>query len=322
MQITSGHNNSLLNNSTRDGVHVDEVMHFIVLAILIATINLFVIILVCINKRLHKWPNYLLVSLACSDFITGVICIPLALLCTFLNSSSSRCTFCSLSFTCTKFTSISTVLHLLLVTYERYLFIIHPYHHEKLNAKKCQKKFALVLTWTVSLVVSLIALKWMDVRNCSEEEDNHDFMAYNVATLFLFYLIPICLFVYPFTSLFYVARMQIRRGEKMVLANGTDAVKSARNIIRTSRRKEARVAIILLLMWLSFVITWGLYFFILIFKESTIPDKLVRAANVLRVLASLLNPLLYSFLKKDFSEAIKRSCYCHRHSRYNTDFPA
>ena len=283
--------------------------HFIVLAVLIIALNLCVILVVWTKPLLHKWQNYLLVSLAFSDLGTGLFGLPVALVCS-LDISSRGCIFCSVSYTFTKFISISTILHLLTVTYERFVFIVYPFYHERVSAKHIRFKLVLVAIWSISLTVAVVPFTWIDSEKCNEDENAKHWLVYTATTLILFLVLPMILFIFAFVSMFLVARSHIRKQERLMARVPGSENPTALN---ASLRKEARVAFIFGLMWIIFVICWGPYFAANILDEmakvETNPlDTFAEAANVLRFLTSLLNPLLYSFAKKDFCEALRRTC--------------
>ena len=297
-------------NSIGEPKVVDEV-HFIVLAFLIIAVNLCVIGVVWKIKRLHKWQNYLLVSLAFSDLGTGLFGLPTALACTYI-STSRGCIFCSVSYTFTKFISISTILHLLIITHERFVSIVYPFRHK--SAKPFRLKLVLAAIWTISLTVALVPFTWMDPKACvGHDETAKHWLIYTATTVILFLAIPMILFIYAFVSMFLAVRVHIRKRERLraTQVSGSDASINPR-ALHASLRKEVKVAIIFAIMWIIFVICWSPYFALSIMDElegvgKDLPETFTQAADVLRFLTSLLNPLLYSFAKKDFGQALRGS---------------
>ena len=306
----SNSSNSSGNRSTTEVAGIASEAHFIVLAVLIIALNLCVILVVWTKPLLHKWQNYLLVSLAFSDLGTGLFGLPVALVCS-LDISSRGCIFCSVSYTFTKFISISTILHLLTVTYERFVFIVYPFYHERVSGKHIRFKLVLVAIWSISLTVAVVPFTWIDSEKCVGDEENaKHWLVYTATTLILFLVLPMILFIFAFVSMFLVARSHIHKLERLMARVPGSENPTALN---ASLRKEARVALIFGLMWIIFVICWGPYFAVNILDEmakveTDLPETFVEAANVLRFLTSLLNPLLYSFAKKDFCEALRRTC--------------
>ena len=301
------------NNSSLTGwkgeEYVIKEVHFIILALLIVAVNSCVIVTVWRKRILHKWQNYLLVSLALSDLSTGLVGLPISFICSFAISPNTACPFCSVAYIFTKFISVSTILHLLIVTYERFMFIVYPFHYERITAKHVRFMLILAVTWFISLAVASVPFAWMNPSKCGETKNAKTWLYYNVITVILFLLIPMILFIYAYVSMFLVARVHIRRQERLLTRLPESRSPAEPNM---APRKEARVAVIFILMWTTFVICWGPYFALAIideWKEKVIvPEKLWQAADVLRFLTSLLNPLLYSFLKKDFCQALGMSC--------------
>ena len=301
-------------NSTEATPKVVDEVHFIILALFIIAVNLCVIVVVWKNNGLHKWQNYLLVSLAFSDLSTGLFGLPTALACTLDTSRQRSCIFCSVSYTFTKFISISTILHLLTITYERFVFIVYPFRHERLSAKHIRFKFALAAIWSISLTVAALPFLWLDLKNCEDKDKEKYWLVYHATTLILFLAIPMILFIFAFVSMFLVARVHIRKQERLTLNMPGSEDSTALN---TALRKEARVVIIFAVMWIIFVICWGPYFALNIMDEmkeldENLPTTFTEAADVLRFLTSLLNPMLYSLAKKDFCQALSRTCLTHR----------
>ena len=87
----------------------------ITLAILILLANGLVIFLVARTKPLRTETNLLLCSLALSDLLTGVISIPLFLMCNLLHEPA----LCIADDQMLRFTSVSTVCHLVAVSMDR-----------------------------------------------------------------------------------------------------------------------------------------------------------------------------------------------------------
>ena len=302
-------NNSSL-TGWKGGEYVIKEVHFIILALLIVAVNSCVIVTVWRKSILQKWQNYLLVSLAFSDLSTGLVGLPLAFLCSFAISSNVACPFCSVAYIFTKFVSVSTILHLLIVTYERFMFIVYPFYYERITAKHARCMLILAVAWLISLAVALVPFAWTNPRKCGETKNAKKWLYYNIITVIFCLLIPMIMFIYAFVSMFLVARVHIRRQERLLTRlPGSGSPPAEPNM---APRKEARVAVIFILMWTTFAICWGPYFALAIIDEwkekISVPEKLWQATDVLRFLTSLLNPLLYSFLKKDFCQALGMSC--------------
>ena len=297
------YNNSQNQTGWRGGKFIIKEVHYIVLAVLIVAVNLFVIVTVWRKRILHKWQNYLLVSLACSDLSTGLFGLPLSLLCTLAKSPSTGCILCSVAYTFTKFLSISTILHLLTVTYERFMYIVYPFHHERLSAKHLRFKLLLAGIWFMSFAVALVPFTWLKPEKCLSKDNAEQWLLYTLITLVIFFVIPMFLFVFAFVSMYMVARHHSRRQERLMQRLRRSDTKP-----NHTYQKEVKVAVIFAFMWAAFVVCWAPYFVVNIIEELEVevklPDRLFDATDVLRFLTSLLNPVLYSVFKKDFCQAV------------------
>ena len=306
--------NESYGNLTETTSKVADEVQFIILALLIIAVNLCVIVVVWKNNGLHKWQNYLLVSLAFSDLSTGLFGLPIALACTLGISTRRKCIICLVSYTFFKFISISTILHLLTITYERFMSIVYPLRHRR--AKHVYFKIALVAIWSISVTVAVVPFSWMGSEACVGDDDTgKHWLVYNVITLILFLLIPIILFINAFVSMFLAARIHIRKQGRLRAGQVSGPEENPKAL-----RKEARVAIIFALMWIIFVICWSPYFALNVMSElqkvmEDLPETFEEAANVLRFLTSLLNPILYSLGKKDFCQALSKPCLTRRKAR-------
>lgn len=104
----------------------------VVLAIFIVLLNSFVLYLVVKVKSLRTLTNFILGSLALTDCLNGVLGIPLYLACSAIQSS----VVCGITQVLTKFFSISIVLHLLLVSIDRHIVVVHAMRYRSLVTKR------------------------------------------------------------------------------------------------------------------------------------------------------------------------------------------
>ena len=133
-----------------------QVLWFCRCSVILAT-NFTVIMLVVRRVSLRTQTNFCLCSLAASDFMAGLIAIPLTIAC-----SSTTCVIpklCLAMDLCQRFLAISTIIHLLVITTERYIMIVYPMTYPRILTKS-RILTVLGYTWFISLFVSLIQLAW------------------------------------------------------------------------------------------------------------------------------------------------------------------
>lgn len=97
----------------------------IVLAVCIAIFNSLVLFLATRVRSLRTVTNLILGSLAFSDLLSGILGIPFYLACSAVQDT----VICGITQMVTKFFSISIVLHLLLVSVDRHVAVIHAIHY-------------------------------------------------------------------------------------------------------------------------------------------------------------------------------------------------
>ena len=116
-----------------------------VLACLIITANSLGIVLVYRNKQLRTTTNLYLACLAFSDLLSGLIPIPLIFACNLMpfGDSIAACIAMDLA---SRVIAFFTILYLVIVTFERYVMIIHPMHYHKIISKQT-KVASLILIW-------------------------------------------------------------------------------------------------------------------------------------------------------------------------------
>ena len=130
-----------------------------VLACLIITANSLVIVLVYRNNHLRITTNLYLACLALSDLLSGLITIPLIFACNLMPFADSIAA-CIVTDFASRLIAFSTILHLVIVTFERFMMIIHPMQYREIISKQTTVA-SLILIWIFSLSMSLIQLFWI-----------------------------------------------------------------------------------------------------------------------------------------------------------------
>lgn len=288
----------------------------IILALLIVSANGTALILVVRNKNLRSLTNCILASLAVSDFLAGSLGIPLYLLCNATYQSS----WCLCSVVVWRFLSVSSVLHLTLLTLHVYATVVNVVRH-RFILKSNVTAGLICAVWFSAAFVSLVQLSWITVENEeTEQERRRVHLAYATAVLVGFLCIPVAAMIYCHVRVF--AAIRLSKGAEKVenLANEIDSVED-----QTPDRVSAnwKISVVLTVMLAVFLICWTPYFVLELVVDtegmSAIP---VWAEYVLfyytRFTVSAINPVLFLFGKRDFRRAF---CLCSgcRHQSKNED---
>ena len=283
------------------------------LAIVVA--NILVFFLFKQNSFLRKKQNFLLVSLAASDLLAGTLTVPLIILC----QNHSGVEFCVAMDTCTRFLAVSTLLHLLTATIERFVKIVKPFHYN-VYVTECRSMTALAAVWSLSFATAIIQLFWIDLDASEEKQQQlkQVELVYSSACLVLFVLFPfICI-----TVLHSLLLNAIWKGEKTLRL--LSMPKRSRK--RSKRKeKERKAAVVLMTMTGTYFVGWFPYFFMSVVNDVyngavVIPLWLNVLLLFLKLNTALINPLLYTFFKTDFTTALKITIQKYKNRKFPTFF--
>lgn len=284
------------------GFKVEQDLFPIILAVLIVIVNGFVLTLVYRRKALRSVTNYILCSLAASDLLTGLCSIPTYLACNTTWSPK----VCLMAGIMLRITSISIVLHLLLVTIDRYLAIIYSLRYHALVTKK-RVTVLLVGIWFVSFFTGLIQLAWyltddLNVHHRPESIREKE-IPYDIASIVLFFAIPLLVMIVTYSFIFF----EVLRQSRNIKKNSVPGYQENRK----QTRHEWKAAMMFAVMLAVFTLCWLSYFILRIQQNFgntffVLPHLAEYVLHMLRFLTSFINPCLYIFGKHDFRKALSK----------------
>ena len=276
------------------------------LGVSIIVANALVFTLFAKRSYLQTKSNVFLVSLAASDFSAGILCIPLVIACNVFRGSFYSWIICLGMDLSQRFLAISTILHLLAATLERYLKILLPLRYlSVLTSRKVA--IVLLIIWSTALFSSFIQLTWIDIKSSGIPGHSHQIDAfYLVVCAIVFVFIPFVTMVYAYLRIFCVIWGERRPS---LLLESTEAV-PARRIRQRKKSNEIRATCIYIAMAIMFLFAWSGYFFAGIMDDiqpesvKNFPEWLNIVLLFLKFSTGLINPLLYTFFKADFQNAL------------------
>lgn len=297
----SSHNNS---NTNYAYFSAEADIFPLLLAVLIVMINFWVLYLVFRYKILRTVTNYILSSLAFSDLLTGLLSIPFFVTCNIMRNVS----FCLTSDALLRFTSISTVAHLLAVTVDRYLAIMHALRYPTIMTKG-RGGCLLTFIWITSAFLSLIQFSWMnpsshDVMKEQPEDVRQNEIRYDVFCLVVYFSVPLLFMIYAYGHIFY----QVLRQHK-IMTHANRPGYSCETRISIDKHKW-KAAVIFFVMLSIYVVCWLPYFSLRLAynfldpRELNIPEGVQYLILYIRFCTSLFNPLIYILGKQDFRKTI------------------
>lgn len=273
----------------------DDIVGFIVLviAILVVLANVLVCGLVISIKRLRSHVNGFVASLAVSDILTALMTLANF----YYHDKHKTETLRGFIRFSISFVTMSEILNLCGVAYERYLAVVKPFQYKT----KIHKMFAglIISIWSISLCASLLNFLRLSKVSKSILRLIKRFF------VFLFILVPFAYMAVTYLLIFLGIKKQKRRIRELQEAQ--------RRPITLRQQKETKIVKMFLLVAVLYILSWIpaiLYdtvrkirkFFLPGFKTSLAIQVFIVSA----VLTSLMNPFIYAFAKQDFRTEINR----------------
>ena len=300
--------------NSQSGTNYTAIAQLISIATVIVIINSIVFYLFLKKKTLRTTPNYLLLSLAICDFFSGSTVIPLFTIVIFTSLIQSQSTRFYLGFLVTilhNFVALTSVYHIVIITAERYLAIIFPIKHRVLDQKIVSSVLALV--WFFSLLISCIPFAWISkIYPVLQPVSLELTLGFTIFCMIFVLVLPYIFMVYAFIDMFKCVYGKSSNGHWQ-----KDAF--FRHTQRSRRRSagERKCLVLFVIMASVFLICWLPWFVMFLLhqlpavdnSELTVPS---HVSLLIRYMTSVVNPLLYTFLKRDFNHAVKSVFIRHR----------
>lgn len=323
------------------------IISIVLLVVIFVTIvgNILVCVAVCMVRKLRRPCNYLLVSLAVSDLCVAVLVMPTALLYEVLGKWNFGTVFCDIWVSFDVLSCTASILNLCAISVDRYWAITKPLEY---GVKRTPRRMMLcvALVWLCAACISLPPLLILGNEHYNEAGEptclvcqNFGYQIY--ATLGSFY-IPLSVMLFVYYQIFRAARrivMDEKRAQTRLehTINGSSAVSGGGGVskdhalattggvissphqkkLRFQLAKERKASTTLGIIMSAFTVCW-LPFFILALARpfidsdsdnETIPKTLTSLFLWLGYANSLLNPIIYATLNRDFRKPFQEILY-------------
>ncbi|XP_041663615.1 trace amine-associated receptor 13c-like [Cheilinus undulatus] len=271
------------------------------ISLLTVALNLLVIISVSHFRQLHTPTNILLLSLAVSDFLVGLLLMPVEIL---LNTS---CWFFG-DFICSLYSYVSFIItsasigDMVLISVDRYVAICDPLRYSSRITER-RVKLCVCLCWLSSVFYNSLFLK----------DDLHQPGRFNscvgecvifldfiegTVDLVLSFIAPITAIIVLYMRVFIVAVSQARAMRSHITAVSLQL--SLNLPVKKSELKAARTLGVLVVV---FLICFCPYYSLSL--VSVVSDSFVSFVVFLFYFNSCLNPLIYAMFYPWFRKAVK-----------------
>lgn len=219
-----------------------------VLAVMTTVINSLVMTAIIVTRKLHHPANYLICSLAVTDFLVAILVMPFSIVYivkeTWIMGQVMCDIWLSVDITC----CTCSILHLSAIALDRYRAITDAVEYARKRTPK-HAGFMIAIVWIISIFISMPPLFWRHQATSKDDECiiKHDHIAFTIYSTFGAFYIPLTLILILYYKIYKAAKTFHRRSMSRVLkeeANGQDLLeaneKSCRLSSTASRTKDKR----------------------------------------------------------------------------------
>ncbi|XP_065256981.1 trace amine-associated receptor 4-like [Emys orbicularis] len=275
--------------------------------------NMLVIISIAHFKQLHSPTNFLICSMATTDFLLSFMVMPYSMIRSIESCWYFGDLFCKLHTCCDIMLCTTSIFHLCFISVDRYYAVCDPLHYVTKITIPVIVLF-LLISWSVpflfafSLVFSQLNTDGIEVYVVSIDCCGFCALIFNklwgvLASLITFFF-PGTVMVVIYVHIFTVARKHARQIAK--IPSAIKCVSEMKNKIST--KKENKATKTLSIVMGVFVFCW-LPFFILTIADPFInfstPEDLYNAFLWLGYFNSTCNPIIYGLFYSWFHKAFK-----------------
>ena len=276
--------------------------------------NLLVIITIVLQTRFHVMRYILLASLAVSDILFLILVNSFRMVSIAQKTWLYGETMCHLNAFFARYFYINTVLHLIAVTYDRYVAIVKSPLTYDGTITKCRMAI-IALIWVIPIALSIDPfLGWGKpyIYNPEVFFCQHGWTAQSgssgwrttMATAFL--VVPFLVIVFLNWWVYKAAKAQ---ANAEVIQIGSLAGSESQQQDTSRRRIERKAAIDVIIIIAAFLLcylpTWVVGISRQFVKNIEVPAQAVLITSCIAFVSSLCNPIIYSIRKIEFRRGVK-----------------
>ena len=284
------YNNSSSSQQPNDGIKA--LSKVLPVSIAITLINGLVFFIFYRRKALRTTSNYLLLSLAICDFLTGTINIPYFILFSFQVVPLANFNYGM--YLLHTLMAVSAAYHILAITAEKYLAVIRPLRHYLVTKKTVWKILGGI--WITSAFIAVIPMSWKDSQSRLIW-----YIVHATLCIFLVFLVPYTFMIYAFTAMF-----------KVIAKRKRPSITRKSSRLQRKNISDQKCVLVFALMAAIFAVCWLPYFSLTLATYVTYLTSgslaLIKPVSevfvIIRYMTSITNPLLYTFFKRDFRLAL------------------
>ncbi|XP_018592849.1 histamine H2 receptor-like [Scleropages formosus] len=275
--------------------------------------NVLVCLAVGVCRKLRCVTNGLVVSLAATDLLLGLLVLPFSAMKELRSDWPLGAVFCNVYISMDVMLCTASILNLFAISVDRYFAITAPLRYPTLVTPQ-RVGVAMGLIWAVALMVSFLPIHmgWntrdLSIQNQGEDDRQEDCrfelnISYVLVDAFATFYLPLLIMCGTYYRIFRIAREQARR---------INARTSTACVAAAVREHKATVTLAAVLG--AFIICWFPYFTYFIYlglrEETSVDPTTYPVVLWLGYANSALNPILYAALNRDFRRAYGQLLRC------------
>ncbi|XP_005503674.2 histamine H2 receptor [Columba livia] len=279
--------------------------------------NIIVCLAVTLDRRLRSLTNCIIVSLAITDLLLGLLVLPFSAFYELAKEWPFGSTLCNIYTSLDVMLCTASILNLFMISLDRYFAVTTPLRYGQL-VTSFRVAVGLIVIWTVSLMVSFlpIHLGWNTngtavqntAPNCNKECMLEVNPVYGLVDALLTFYIPLVIMCITYYQIFKIAREQAKRINHIWC--------SSSNAPMPPMVKEHKATVTLAVVLGAFIVCWFPYFTVFTYRgvwgDSKVKGTPMSIVLWLGYANSALNPILYGTLNRDFREAYQHLLRCWR----------
>ncbi|XP_052378989.1 trace amine-associated receptor 8c-like isoform X1 [Oncorhynchus keta] len=284
-------------------IYITLYIFFSLISAVTVFLNVLVIISISHFKQLHTPTNLLILSLAASDLLVGLIVIPVMTVAIMESCWGFGEYFCAFHFYITFLCTSLSLGNLVLISIDRYVAVCDPLlYHSKITITGtiC----CISITWSCCIIYDAVIIQnFVNVQTpsrCLTECVIVEGITWvNIMYIAFIMVVPCSIIISLYMNIFVVARSQARK----VFSKEATSVSGVKTEQRNkSERKAAKTLAIVVF---TYLLSWIPSLFIF-FVVSVIGDNLISYFTSYPALFnSLVNPIIYAFFYPWFKVTTK-----------------
>ncbi|XP_078502951.1 5-hydroxytryptamine receptor 1E [Lissotriton helveticus] len=192
------------------------------ITILTTLLNFAVMLAICTTKKLHQPANYLICSLAVTDFLVALLVMPLSISYIVMDTWALGYIICEIWLSIDMTCCTCSILHLCVIALDRYWAITDAIEYARKRTPK-RAGFMILTVWAISIFISMPPFFWRNHYNTSIPSEcviKHDHVVYTIYSTFGAFYIPLTLILIVYYRIYHAAKsLYQKRGSSRHLSN-------------------------------------------------------------------------------------------------------